>query len=172
MKSEAEQKEILDTYTFNDYKKVFHNAISEAGKMADGDERLNKWLIRTLVQEKLYYETELTEKQAVHLAKNAMDEDKAWKTIAKQKYGVTATEEEVDQFIKAGPDQSDLPKHLAYADALGLSLAQLNHQFDRDLYEKNVMWLKLKPKLEKKYGVSSNNALVEKYESEVKKKVN
>ncbi|KZE69099.1 hypothetical protein AWM68_02205 [Fictibacillus phosphorivorans] len=78
-------------------------------------------------------------------------------------------EEEVDQFIKAGPDHSDLPQHLAYADALGLSLDQLNHQFDRDLYEKNVMWLKLKPKLEKKYGAISNHALVEKYEAEIQR---
>ncbi|KZE69098.1 hypothetical protein AWM68_02200 [Fictibacillus phosphorivorans] len=60
MKSEAEQKEMLDTYTLDDYRKVFNHAISEADKLAGGDEQLRKWLIRTLAQE-MYDETKLTE---------------------------------------------------------------------------------------------------------------
>jgi len=43
----------------------------------------------------------------------------------------------------------------------------LNHQFDRDLYEKNTIWLRLIPVLEKKYGTTDNNKLVERYEAEV-----
>lgn len=171
MKNEEEQKEILDTYTFDDYKKVLDEVVADANKFEE-DEQLKKWIIRTLAQEKLYYETDLTDEQVVTLSKQAMEEDKAWKTIAKDEYGITVTKEEVDNFIKEGPDTSDLPQHLAFAEALGLTLEELNHDFDRDIYEKNVIWLKLKPELEKKYDITDNNKQVEKYEEEVKKHLN
>ncbi|OCA88420.1 hypothetical protein A8F94_24485 [Bacillus sp. FJAT-27225] len=171
MKSEEEQKKILDTYNLDDYKKVFDDAVSEANEF-EGDEKLKKWIIRTLAQEKLYYETDLTDEQVLELSKQAMEEDKAWKSIAKDEYGITVTVEEVENFIKEGPDTSDLPQHLAYADALGLTLEELNHDFDRDIYEKNVIWLKLKPELEKKYDITDNNKQVKKYEEEVKKHLN
>lgn len=171
MKSEEEQKEIVDTYTFDDYKKVFDEAVSEANKLED-DEQLRKWIIRTLAQEKVYYETDLTDVQVIELSKQAMEREKVWKSIAKVEYGINVTDEEIDHYIKEGPDTSDLPQHLAYADALGLSLEELNHDFDRDIYEKNVIWLKLKPELEKKYATTDNNQQVERYEEEVKKQLN
>ncbi|WP_059170440.1 hypothetical protein [Bacillus sp. FJAT-27445] len=171
MKSEEEQKEIFVTYTFDDYKKVFDDAVSEANEF-EGDEKLKKWIIRTLAQEKLYYETDLTDEQVIEVSKQAMEEDKAWKSIVKDEYGITVSVEEVKNFIKEGPDTSDLPQHLAYAAALGLTLEELNHDFDRDIYEKNVIWLKLKPELEKKYDITDNNKQVAKYEEEVKKHLN
>ncbi|MFZ3588049.1 hypothetical protein ACOI1C_01990 [Bacillus sp. DJP31] len=68
MKSDEEQKEILETYTFDDYKKVFDEVEADANKFEE-DEQLKKWIIRTLAQEKLYYETDLTDEQVVTLAK-------------------------------------------------------------------------------------------------------
>ncbi|WP_421378098.1 hypothetical protein ACOJQI_12125 [Bacillus salacetis] len=171
MKSNEEQKEIADTYTYDDYKKVFEEAVSEANKF-DEDEELTKWIIRTLAQEKLYYETDLTDEQVKDSARKDMEEDKVWKSIATEDYGVSVTETEVDNYINEGPDSVDSPQMKAYADALGLSIEELNHDFDRDLYEKNVLWLKLKPKLEKKYGTNDNNEQVEKYEEEVAEQLN
>lgn len=171
MKSGEEQQLMLETYTLEDYRKVFDEVVSEANKL-ESDEQLNKWIIRTLAQEKLYYETELTDEEVVELAEREMEEDEVWKSIAKEEYGITITDEEVDEFIKEGPDTSNLSQQQAYADALGLTLEKLNHDFDRGLYEKNVMWLKLKPQLEKKYGTKDNNKQIEKYEEEVKKKIN
>ncbi|MGF2615039.1 hypothetical protein FZC84_22445 [Rossellomorea vietnamensis] len=171
MKSEEEQQRIFETYTYDDYRKIFDEVVSEAGKLED-DKKLNKWIIRTLGQEKLLYEKDLSDDEVLELAEQAMVEDKVWKSIAEEKYGITVTDEDVDQFIKEGPDKSDLPQQQAYAEALGLSLEELNHDFDRDLYEKNVIWLKLKPHLEKKYDTSDNNEQVEKYEEEVGKQVN
>ncbi|MDR7074669.1 hypothetical protein [Fictibacillus barbaricus] len=100
-----------------------------------------------------------------------MEEDEVWKSIAKNKYKVSTTQKEVDNYIKEGPDTSDLPQHRAFADAMGLSLEELNHNFDRDIYEKNVIWLKLKPKLEKKYNTTNNNEQIEKYNEEVEKQL-
>ncbi|GGD12560.1 hypothetical protein [Pontibacillus salipaludis] len=172
MISEEEQTEILNTYTFEDYRRVFDEAISESSQFDDQDDQLNKWIIRTLAQEKLYYETDLTKEEVVEVSNQAMEEDRVWKSIAENDYGVKVSDEEIDQFITEGPDKSDVPQHLAYAEALGFSLKELNHNYDRDLYEKNVLWMKLKPKLEKKYGVLSNNELIKKYEAEVANKVN
>lgn len=166
MKSKEEQREIIETYTFEDYKEIFDEVISEANQI-EKDEKLKKWVIRTIAQEKLYYETDLTDEQVINLSKQAMEEDRVWKSIAKDEYGITITDKEIETYIKEGPDTSDLPQHLAYAEALGLSLKDLNHNFDRDLYEKNVIWIKLKPKIEKKYGITDNNKQVEKYMEEV-----
>ncbi|MBM7578199.1 hypothetical protein [Jeotgalibacillus terrae] len=170
MKSEEEQQQILDGYTYEDYKKVFEESVSETDSL-EADAQLKKWVIRTLAQEKLYYETDLTDKQVIEISKEAMQEDQVWKTIAKDEYGVSVTEEEIDTFIEQGPDTSELPQHLAYADALDLSLEELNHNFDRDIYERNVIWLKLIPELKKKYDITKNNELVEKYEEEVEAKL-
>lgn len=166
MKSEEEQRQIVDNFTFDDYKKLFDDVIIEANQF-DVEEPLRKWVIRTLAEEKLYYETDLTDAQVIALSTEAMKQDVVWKTVAKETYNIHVTEEEIDRFIQQGPDQSDLPNHLAYASALGLSLQELNHRFDRDLYEKNTIWLRLIPVLEKKYGTTDNNKLVERYEAEV-----
>ncbi|TCI26869.1 hypothetical protein EVJ32_03690 [Exiguobacterium sp. SH5S4] len=166
MKSEEEQRQVVDNFAFDDYKALFDDVITEANQF-DVEEPLRKWVIRTLSQEKLYYETDLTNEQVITLSTEAMKQSIAWKTVAKEKYNIHVTEEEIDRYIQQGPDRSDLPSHLAYASALGLSLHQLNHQFDRDLYEKNTIWLKLKLELEKKYQTDDNNELVDRYEAEV-----
>ena len=166
MKSEEEQRQIVDNFTFDDYKKLFDDAIIEANQF-DVEEPLRKWVIRTLAEEKLYYETDLTDAQVIALSTEAMEQDVSWKTVARETYNIHVIDDEIDRFIEQGPDQSDLPIHLAYASALGLSLQALNHQFDRDLYEKNAIWLRLIPVLEKKYGTTDNNTLVERYEAEV-----
>ena len=171
MKSEEEQRQMLERYTFVDYKKAFDEVIAEANQL-DVDEPLRKWIIRTLAEEKLYYETDLTDAQVLALSTEAMKTDEVWKTIAKNHYNIHVTAEEVNQYMQQGPNQSDLPQHLAYASALDLSLEELNHQFDRDLYEKNTIWEKLKLELEQKYQTSDNNELVEKFEAEVKKQLN
>jgi hypothetical protein len=169
MKSNEELKEIADTYTYEDYKRVLEEAVAEANEF-EKDGNLNKWIIRTLAQEKLNYKTDLTDDQVLKLAEKSLEEDKAWKSVAEDKYEVTVTEDEVDKYIKEGPDTNDLPQMKAYADALNLSIEELKHNFDRDIYEKNVMWLKLKPELEKKYGITDNNKQVEKYEEELEKR--
>lgn len=119
----------------------------------------------------MYFETDLTDKQVIEKSKQAMEKDKVWKDIAKKRYSITVSEEEVNHFIEEGPDTSELPEHRAFANALGLSIEELNHTFDRDIYEKNAMWLKLKPKLEKKYNATDNNTQLEKYEEEVESRL-
>ncbi|WP_316569409.1 hypothetical protein [Neobacillus sp. YIM B06451] len=168
MKSFEEQREILETYTLEDYKTIYENVLNEASRL-EKDENLQKWVIRTLVQENLLFNTDLSDKQVKALAKQAMEKDKLWKSIAKDQYEIKASDAEIDRYIEAGPDTSDLPQHLAIAETMNMNLVEYNHNFDRDIYEKAVIWQKLKPKLEKKYNTTNNETLVEKFEEEVEK---
>ncbi|WP_053367964.1 hypothetical protein [Bacillus sp. FJAT-27245] len=168
LKSVEEQREILETYTLDDYKTIYENVPDEANRL-EKDQDLQKWVIRTLAEEKLLYDTDLSDKQVKALAKEAMEKDKLWKSIAKKKYGVIASDAEIDRYIEEGADTSGLPQHLAIAATLNMSLEEYNHGFDRDIYEKAVIWQKLKPKLEKKYNTTNNEMLAEKFDEEVEK---
>ena len=172
MKSIEQQQEMLDTFTYDDYKVFYDEIIAEAEKHVGEDELLKKWMIRTLGMGVFYYETDLTTEQALQLSKQAVQEYEAWKSIALNNYGITVDEAEIDQYIEEGPDTSmDLPAQTAFADALGITVKELNHTFDRDFYEKYVIWQKLTPLLKEKYNTENNDELVEKYEKEVKKSV-
>lgn len=164
--SKEEQMETVGNYTIDDYRKIFKDIVQEADTYKTEAELLSRWIIRTLGQEKLYFKTDLTKEQVRLLANQQMKRDKAWKAHAKKKYSITLTDEEIDRYIENGPDKSDIPKQLAFAEALGMTLKEYNHNFDRDLYEKNVIWNKLRPLLKEKYDTKNNNTLVEKYEEE------
>lgn len=170
MKTPEEQQKIAETYTYEDYKKVFDEAVAEAEEYKE-DEELTKWIVRTLAQEKLAYAEELPDEQVVKLARQTMKEEKVWKEIAYEKYKVEITDKEIDDYIKDGPDSSDLPAHNAYAEALGLTLEELNHEYDRELYEKNLIWMKLRPILEEEYGVTDREEIIQRYNEEVNAKL-
>ncbi|TCI59849.1 hypothetical protein [Exiguobacterium sp. SH0S2] len=103
MKSEEEQRQIVDNFAFEDYKALFDDVITEANQF-DVEEPLRKWVIRTLSQEKLYYETDLTDEQVITLSTEAMKHDIAWKMVAKEQYNIHVTEEEIDRYIQQGPE--------------------------------------------------------------------
>lgn len=171
VKSEEEQRKMLEEFTRDDYRKIYEETVAEAEEYGIKDKELHKWVMRILADEKLLYETDLTRDQVLQLSEERMKEAQAWKAVARDKFGVTVSDEEVDKVIKEGPDTSDLPQHLAYADALGMTLEKLNHEFDRDLYERYAIWLKLRPKLAEKYETEDDQKLFEKYQKEVEKRL-
>ena len=166
MKSQEEQMKIQSEYTYDDYKKAFDSILVEAEHFKTEDILLKKWIIRTLVAEKLYYETDLTDEQVLKLSKQTMEENIAWKELAEEKYGVTVSKRELDAYVKDLPEVKNSLQFQAYAEALGLTLKELNN-YDRDLYEKNLVWQKLIPKLEEQYNTKDNNVLIQKYKEEV-----
>ncbi|MEW8968714.1 hypothetical protein, partial [Exiguobacterium alkaliphilum] len=97
MKSEEEQCQIVDNFTFDDYKKLFDDAIIEANQF-DVEEPLRKWVIRTLAEEKLYYETDLTDAQVIALSTEAMEQDVSWKTVARETYNIHLTLPQLKQW--------------------------------------------------------------------------
>ncbi|MRX74270.1 hypothetical protein GJU40_19310 [Bacillus lacus] len=79
--------------------------------------------------------------------------DKAWVKYAEDEYGIKVTPQEIDEWISNGPDKFPVDTQKAYAEALGMSLKELNHTYYRDQYEKWVMWEKLSPLVAEKYGI-------------------
>ncbi|TFD94450.1 hypothetical protein [Jeotgalibacillus sp. R-1-5s-1] len=169
-KTPEEQHQMLETFTYEDYKNVYDQAIAEA-KTYDTNDSLKKFIIYTLTEEALYYETDLNQDQVIQLAEQQKDELATWIRLASEKYGVTVSDEELDEFISQGPDKSDLPEHQAFADALGLTLEELNHDYERDLYEKNLMWLELEQILKEEYKTSDPQQIIELFEEEVQKEL-
>ncbi|MCM3761672.1 hypothetical protein M3212_12830 [Alkalihalobacillus oceani] len=64
-------------------------------------------------------------------------------TEAQDEYDITVTEEEVTAYIEEMVDPHYFEEQEAYAAALGIGVAELNHQFDRDLYYFDVLADKL-----------------------------
>jgi len=71
--------------------------------------------------------------------------------IAKEIYGVSITQEEVNQYIATNVADVVMPEKERYAKALGISLYELDYSFDRDFYVMDTLWDKLMPVLMEHY---------------------
>ncbi|MCA1319298.1 hypothetical protein LC085_05165 [Bacillus tianshenii] len=154
---------------YGEYVVIFEDVVARAHAMGLEDKSLEKWVIRALGDEKLSNKRDLTQDEALKIAKENLAENQAWITVADEKYDVKVSEEELDQWISEGPDQSEIPQQKAFADALELSLVELNHEFDRELYKQTLLWEKLMPVLEKKYETEDQEALLDKFMKQVDK---
>ncbi|WP_088006436.1 hypothetical protein [Indiicoccus explosivorum] len=164
MKPPDVQQEQLQTFTYEDYRGIADRAAEKMKKLATGNELTDRWIFRTTAADELLYSTDFTDDELVKFAIYEKEKSEAWKAYAKEAYDVTASEEEVDRFIKEGPlasfrqeseasySESDVAEYQATADALGLTAEEFSFDFQRDLYERNVIWEELKPKLREKYG--------------------
>lgn len=100
-------------------------------------------------------------KELAQVAKESRDKakeidrfEKNWLKLAKKEYGIKVSKKEVDDWIEEHPNNSTEEEHLDYAEAMGMTLEELNLEYDRDLYTKWVVWDKLAPKIAEKYEVS------------------
>ncbi|TFE00494.1 hypothetical protein [Jeotgalibacillus salarius] len=167
MKSKEELSVMTDSYTREDYRHALSHVMDSA-ETFEVNPILKKWIIRTLAEEALYYHDDLTEAEILALSKERLSEDQAWKKAAEIKYGIVISDDELNDYIDNITKSYESPLQLAYADILGLTVEQLNHEFDQDVYEKNLLWEKLKPELEKAYETNDHHELVEKFNKEVK----
>ncbi|OEC02144.1 hypothetical protein GY31_08965 [Lysinibacillus sphaericus] len=71
--------------------------------------------------------------------------------IAKEIYGVSISQDEVNQYIATNVADIVLPEKERYAKALGISLYELDYSFDRDFYVMDTLWDKLMPVLMERY---------------------
>lgn len=71
--------------------------------------------------------------------------------IAKEIYGVSISQEEVNQYIATNVADIVLPEKERYVKALGISLYELDYSFDRDFYVMDTLWDKLMPVLMARY---------------------
>ena len=168
MKSLEVQREQMRTFTYEDYYALFKSAAEEAESLATGNELLDKWIFRTAAEDDLLFKTDFTDEETVKYAKQQMEEHEAWKRYAEEAYGVAATDEEIDRFTEevvlaglnpdseAALDDRQADSYRATADALGLTVEEFSYDFQRDMYERNVIWGELEPILREKYGNQVN----------------
>ncbi|ARK24990.1 hypothetical protein SporoP37_10240 [Sporosarcina sp. P37] len=65
--------------------------------------------------------------------------------VAEEAYGITITEDEIDNYIKENVSTIWDAEKRKYAKTLQLSLNELDYQFDRDVYVMDVLWQKVLP---------------------------
>lgn len=142
------------------------------------DNQLQKWVVRAVMEKEVVGE-KIEINEAVKIAKEKLEYETAWLEIATKDYNIIYTDNEIDDWIANGPDQNPVPAMYEQAEALGITLKEMNHTYDRDFYVKWVVWESLQPKLAEKYDVdldaqyqpgepSSNTILVNYYDQEVK----
>ncbi|WP_211279040.1 hypothetical protein [Sutcliffiella halmapala] len=155
--------------SYGEYLVIFKDVVSRVDAMNIQDPELKRWVIRAIGDEKLTNKRDLSEAEAMEKAQENYQQNKAWMTVAEKKYGITISDEELDIWLEEGPDQADIPLQKAYADALGLTIKELNRNFDRELYEPTLLWEKLIPVLEEEHGTTEREKLLEAFEKEVDK---
>lgn len=159
----------VEDYTFEDYKAMFKDSVSEAEAFEVQEDNLEKWIARTIYQSKRNGNDNVKEEAVLEQAKEALQQQEDRKRYAQETYGVQVTEEEVDRYIEEGPDQLDVMEQKAAAEAIGMTPEEFNHTYDRDHYEMAVLYEKLLPELRKKYDEVSDGNLIERFKEEVEK---
>lgn len=101
-----------------------------------------KMLFRSMVNNHLFG----TNRSMAEIIKSTNERKREFEklvTEAQDEYDITVTEEEVTAYIEEMVDPHYFEEQEAYAAALGMAVAELNHQFDRDLYYFDVLADKL-----------------------------
>lgn len=89
---------------------------------------------------------------------------------AEKKYDITITQQEVTNYIEQQIQSFQSEEKNLYAKALGLTLEELDYQFDRDTYVVNLLFEKLTPLLIEEYPQSAgedSNAYYRRLQMEV-----
>lgn len=156
-------------------KQMWQSAVNMAKGQKNSNQELQQWILRVIMEKNVVGE-QIKIGEAVKIAKEKLAYEKAWLSLATEKYEIDFTDEEVDTWIANGPDKSPVPDMFDKAEALGVTVEEMNHTFDRDFYVKWVVWEKLKPVLAEKNGVNlalvdaekdPNTVLVEYFHNEV-----
>ena len=157
--------------SYEEYKFILEYIVDRAKEMEIENKELEKWVIRAIGDERLMNKRDLTKEEALEEAEYNHKYYETFMSVAKTKYNVTVTEEELDNWITEGPDQSDVPQHKAYAEALGLTLEELNHDYDRDLYEQTMVMEKLQPILHEEYDTTDVDEVRDRFNKEVEEQM-
>ncbi|TYS73601.1 hypothetical protein [Sutcliffiella horikoshii] len=157
--------------SYEEYKFIMEFIVDRTKEMEIEDKKLEKWVIRAIGDERLMNKRDLTKEEALEKAAYNLKYYETFMSVAENKYNVTVTEEELDNWIAEGPDQSDVPQHKAYAEALGLTLEELNHDYDRDLYEQTMVMEKLQPLLHEEYDTSDVDEVRDRFNKEVEEQM-
>lgn len=153
--------------SYDEYKFIMEHIVDRAKKMEIENKELEKWVIRALGDERLMNKRDLTKEEALEKAEYNLNYYETFMSLAENEYNVTVSEEELDAWITAGPDQNEFPQQKAYAEALDITIEELNHEYDRDLYKQTMLMEKLQPVLQEEFGTTDGNEINEKFNEEI-----
>ncbi|MET3683423.1 hypothetical protein ABID56_001518 [Alkalibacillus flavidus] len=102
----------------------------------------DKIKFRYLVENELYDERKPVQ-EVKDLAQERAESVKKMFNTAEERYELTVTQEEVTDYIEENVDANVVESMEIYADALGISVEELNHSFDRDIYAQGVLLTKI-----------------------------
>lgn len=156
----------------------FKPIMAEANEIAShhtiNSKLVRKWTIREYAAMKARGEKADYDK-AYQKALQDVKKSNAWFTVAQNEYGVQKPQgKELDDWITKNVDSISNKQQEQAAAGLGMSTKEMNHKFDRDLYQKNMMWQELKPKVIAKHNLEdgNNTAAVKAYQQEVQEYMN
>lgn len=153
--------------SYEEYKFIMEHIVDRVKKMNIDDSLLEKWVVRAVGDERLMNKRDLTKEEAHEKAEYNLKHYEAFMNLAENKYHISVTEEELDAWIEEGPDQSEFPQQKAYAEALGLTMKELNHEHDRDLYKQTMVMEKLQLVLHEEYDTTDAEEVRDRFNEEV-----
>lgn len=158
--------------SYEEYKPIMEHIVDRVQNMNIDNPLLEKWVIRAVGDERLMNKRDLTKEEALEKAEYNLKYYETFMTVAQNKYDISISEEELDAWIEEGPDQSEFPQQKAYAEALDLTLEELNHEYDRDLYEQSMVMVKLQLVLHEEYDTPDVEEVRDRFHEEVEDQMN
>ncbi|CAG9620512.1 hypothetical protein [Sutcliffiella rhizosphaerae] len=153
--------------SYNEYKFILDDVVERGKKMELEDKDLEKWVIRAIGDEKLMNKRDLSEEEAIEKGEYAKQYYEALVEISTTKYSVTISDKELGTWIEEEVEPHEFPQQKAYADALNLTIKELNHEYDRDLYRQTMIYEKIFPLLQDEYDTNDSDVIREEFHKEV-----
>ncbi|WP_153733307.1 hypothetical protein [Sporosarcina obsidiansis] len=131
-------------------------SIRSDGKQSEAERQLDKLFSVKKTEFRMRVENNLTKKEHSPEFLKAMTEKETNRYInalrmAKDVYGISVSQEEVTSYIDQNVSTVRNEEKRKYAEALGLTLKELDYEFDRDFYVMAVLWEKLIPRIAEDY---------------------
>ncbi|PRO64330.1 hypothetical protein C6I21_15465 [Alkalicoccus urumqiensis] len=121
--------------------------------MDEQNEWERRWFVRYYIQMHEYNENWSTD-EMLQLAEERVEFETAWRLLARHKYDVSASPEEIEEQAAYSMElfSTDTPASIqGMADGMNMTVEEFFIQFDRDHLERSVMWEDLSPLVAESY---------------------
>lgn len=126
-----------------DYGKIASEGYEKAKKLAPEDRDLRKWIIRLHLYATIQ-DVKSSDDELLEGAKATIKIRTAFNKVAKDKYGVTISDTELNQYIKS--QTKNTAETAAFAKVLGMEVDYFNNDYERDQYSHQLMLQKVAEK--------------------------
>lgn len=160
---------------------IMKQSVAKANELQQrvDDPELFNWLVFTIGGVKTF-ELDFSDEEIIQKAKQEKQENERYIAYAKEQYGVSFSDEEIDQLVEEyfQLEGSELEKVQAFAGMLDMTVEEYMYEFERARNTQSLMWMELQPLLKEKYAEEFrkqtrvdrlNTFLLEKYKEEIER---